>query len=323
MIFLKTVKLIGVAMAGTILSAGAALLTHPPLPDGIFMVPSIGHSKIHPQVPNISYGQISSSQKLDLYKPQGHGPFPVVVYVHGGGFKFGDRKMASSALIGGLIGAGYAVASVDYRLSGEAQFPAAVQDVFSAVAYLKDHSAALELDGLNVAIFGESAGANLAALLGVAYNDSIFRQDVETDNINLKPIAVVAHFPPVDFLQIDTMLESQGCKTKEKHNAADSFESAYLGKPLEEAQKKVTQTNPVTYVTAQSAPFLLQNGDNDCMVGSGQSGLLFTALKRSGVPVQFNQFRGASHGGPQFETAENIRKIISFIHSYRVNAKAV
>lgn len=316
---MNRVKLVGVALAVTMLAAGAALLTHRPGPDGIVMVPSVGHSNIHPKLPNISYGSTSSSQKLDLYKPDGHGPFPVVIYVHGGGFRFGDRTMASSALIGGMIKAGYAVASVDYRLSGEAQFPAAVQDIFSAVAYLKDHSATLDLDTMNVAIFGESAGANLASLVGVAFNDPTFRQDVKTDDIDLKPIAVVAHFPPVDFLQIDTMLETQGCKTRERHNASDSFESVYLGKPLEEARAKVAQTNPVTYVTAQSAPFLIQNGDNDCMVGSGQSGLLVAALKQSGVPVQYDQFPGASHGGSQFETPENIRKIISFIHSHQIS----
>lgn len=224
--------------------------------------------------------------------------------------------MASAAVVKGLLESGYAVASVGYRLSGEKQFPAAVQDVFSAMAYLKNHGQILQIDPRNVAVYGESAGANIASLLGVAFDDPEFRQDINRAGIDLKPIAVVAEFPPIDFLQIDPMLKEQGCQSHTAHNDASSFESVYIGSALENAPQRVRQSNPVSYVTKDAAPFFIQNGDEDCMVGSGQGALLAQALRRFKVPVTYERIPGAAHGGPQFETQQNVQKMVRFLNSH-------
>lgn len=284
------------------------------LPDGVVLVPTVKDVGITPVLADLAYGVDSPAQKFDLYRPEGSGVFPVVVYVHGGGFKFGSRTMASAAVVSGLLDAGYAVASVDYRLSGELIFPGAVRDVFGAVVYLKDHSRSLQVDPENVAVYGESAGANIATLVGVAFGNPSFAGSGITRTHNPRPIAVIAQYPPIDFLQIDPMLAGMGCNVSAKHGELGSFESAYLGAALNSAPALVTQSNPVTYVTSDSAPFFIQNGDNDCVVGSGQSALLVAALKQAGVRVFYEQIPGAGHGGPQYETAANMKKLVSFLN---------
>lgn len=169
------------------------------------------------------------------------------------------------------------------------------------------------MDADRLVIYGESAGANLASLAGTAYDDAVFRRNVADTGLSLKPQAVIAHYPPVDFLQIDPMLKAQGCSSNPNHNDSSSFESAYLGEGLLSVPDKVAQANPALYATAGDPPFFIQNGDADCNVGAGQSALLVSALKEVGVRVTYEQLPGAGHGGPQFETADNIAKIRAFL----------
>lgn len=283
-------------------------------PRGIVTVPSVKQEGIFASVADLAYDHDSDSQKLDLYRPSlGSGPFPVVLYIHGGGFKFGTRTMASAALVKSFLNAGYAVASVDYRLSGEAKFPAAVQDVFSAMAFVKTNAAQYLLDPNSVAVYGESAGANLAALIGTAYSDPVFRKKIADQAISTKPMAVIAHYPPVDFSQIDSMLKAQGCAANTPHNDATSFESAYLGGALPTVLDRVVRANPAKYAAADNPPFFIQNGDADCNVGTKQSSLLQAALTQAGASSVYEVIPGAGHGGPQFETPENIAKIVAFL----------
>ncbi|MDZ5111355.1 alpha/beta hydrolase [Pseudomonas putida] len=289
---------------------------HGPATGGLVAVPSVKDVGINPTLANIAYGNQSASQRMDLYRPEGVKAPPVLIYIHGGGFRFGTREMASAGLVKGFLAAGYAVLSIDYRLSTEARFPAAVQDVFSAMAYVKAHAAELQIDPGHIAIYGESAGANLASLVGVAYDNPLFMPEGEA-GLDLKPMAVIAHYPPVNFLQIDPMLKAQECPGGMEHNAAGSFESLYLGGALPDIPDRVAQADPRTYVTSHAAPFFIQNGDKDCMVGAGQSLLLVHALQRHSVPVHYQQIPGASHGGPQYETPNNISDILAFLDKFR------
>lgn len=294
-----------------ILIAGCSTFA-PHGPKGVVMTPSVKDAGIHPTYAAVPYTSEPSTQVLDLYLPAAGETFPVVVYVHGGGFKFGDRRMVSAALVKGFLEAGYAVASIDYRLSGEATFPAAAQDMFKSIGFLKQHASSLHINPSQLAVFGESAGANLAALAGTAYQSPLFRSALLKD-ADLEPMAVIAQYPPVDFLRIDPMLAAQGCNSSMMHNAANSFESAYIGAPLASAAEKVAQSNPAHYASANSAPFFIQNGDADCNVGAGQSMLLVSALKHAGVPVSYELIHGAAHGGPAFETQDNIKKMVAFL----------
>lgn len=129
---------------------------------------------------DIAYASQSEAQKLDILLPEGEGPFPLVLLVHGGGFKFGDKQMDIVKKMFALTDAGYAVATVNYRLSGEAVFPAAVADVKAAVRFLRANATAYDIDTERFGIWGESAGAYLAVMTAVT-DDTALTGDV-TDN---------------------------------------------------------------------------------------------------------------------------------------------
>jgi predicted alpha/beta-fold hydrolase len=141
----------------------------PPLPQGgkPGVMPS-GMTQVQatPAAKNIAYANASATQTLDIYLPQGDGPFPLVINVHGGGFMMGDKS--NPALTDQLLKAGYAVASVNYRLSGEAKAPAQIEDVKAAVRWLRANAAQYKLNPDKFAAFGQSAGGNLVALLGTS-----------------------------------------------------------------------------------------------------------------------------------------------------------
>lgn len=123
-------------------------------------------STITPTAADVAYAELSEAQKLDLYVPEtGEAPYPLVIYIHGGAFMMGDKAMSANEL-DPLINAGFAVASLNYRLSGEALFPAQVHDVKAAVRWLRANAETYGIDPDNFAAWGASAGGNLVAMLG-------------------------------------------------------------------------------------------------------------------------------------------------------------
>ena len=275
---------------------------------------------VTPTHQDVAYTLTEGTQKLNLYLPAGDGPFPVVLNIHGGGFKFGDRSMVSAALGQALLDAGYAIASVDYRLSGEATFPSAVQDVKAAVRFLRANAAAYKLNPDKIGAFGFSAGGNLASLLGTTGDVAEFDDPaLGNEGVSSRVQAVVDWYGPTDFSQMDAQAKAQGCGTSDqKHGAADSFESLYLGATVSEASELVQKANPISYITPDDPPFLLQKGDQDCTVPVGQSQLLADALQAAALDVQFDLLSGVGHGDsgtPVFERADNVQVVIAFLNT--------
>lgn len=267
---------------------------------------------------NVAYAPASPTQKLDVYLPKGAtGPVPAVIYAHPGGFRFGDKSMASAAIADGILAGGFAFIPINYRLSGEAPFPAAVQDLFAAIEYVKSHAETLGVDPARIVVYGESAGANLASLAGVAYDEPLFRRSLVDPKADLRPQGVIALYPPVDFLQIDGMLEAQGCPAQPMmaHAAAGSMESLYLGAALGNVPDLVRQANPGTYAKPTPPRFLVENGNKDCNVGNGQAPILVDALHKAGAKVEYDVLDGAGHGGLPFESAVNVARIVSFLRT--------
>jgi acetyl esterase/lipase len=277
--------------------------------------PSIRDAGLRPTTAGAPYAGMSATQTLDVYLPShAGGPAPAVIYAHPGGFRFGDKSMAGAAVAKAMLAAGIALVTVDYRLSGEARFPAAVQDLFAAIGYVKAHAQALGVDPDRIVLFGESAGANLAALAGLAHDAPAFRRTLADPGADLRVRGVIALYPPVDFLKIDAMLAAQGCDAGPgRHDAADGMESRYLGAALVDVPDLVRQANPATYATRAAPRFLVENGDKDCAVGSGQAPILVDALERAGAAVEYRRLAGAGHGGPAFESAENVTRLVRFV----------
>jgi acetyl esterase/lipase len=289
----------------------------------MFHIPDLDVSNVKRKYLDIPYASISTSQKLDIFLPEtGEGPFPVLVQIHGGGFEFGDKRdIHLKPFLEGIY-KGYAVVSINYRLSGEAIFPAAVEDVKAAVRWMRANSAAYHFDSNRIAVCGGSAGGNLAAMIGVTGKTAIF------DNPTLGNIefssevqAVVDWFGPMDFLTMDDQLITNEFGHGD-HNEPNSPETRYLGSPIKEIPEKVKLANPATYIHPGIPPFFIQHGKDDFLVPYQQSENFAMEIRKKApeAVVIFELLLNASHGDPKFETTDNMEKVFSFINNYLLNS---
>ncbi len=268
---------------------------------------------------NLSYAHASASQQLDIYLPDtGKGPFPVIISIHGGGFMFGDKQ--DGQLIPMLAGLqqGYAVVSINYRLSHEAIFPAQINDVKAAIRYIKANAATYQLNKQKIALWGGSAGGHLAALAGTTFSKKALEDTTQGNaSENSAVQAVVDWFGPIHFGTMDAQFAASG-KGNANHSSASSPESKLLGSPLAQAANLVSQANAANYINSQTPPFLIQHGKNDPMVPTEQSLYLYEQL----LPVlgkdkvTLSLLDNAGHGGRAFETDANIQLVLQFLNKH-------
>jgi acetyl esterase/lipase len=255
-----------------------------PRPEGV-RVPE--GTAVHRDLAYVSDGH--PRQKLDLYVPDADGPVPLIVYIHGGAFRMGDKGDRPPLE---YVAEGYALAAMNYRLSQHALFPAQIEDCKAAVRWLRAHAHGYGLDPDRFAAGGVSAGGHLAAMVGTAGHERAFDVGAHLE-VSSRVQAVVDFFGPTDFLQMDAHRLPGGMV----HDAPESPESELVGGPIQEHPERVARANPVTYVTAEAPPFLIIHGDRDPLVPHHQSVLLADALRRAGVPVTFYTVPGGGHGG--------------------------
>jgi acetyl esterase/lipase len=228
------------------------------------------------------------SLQLDLYLPgTGEGPFPVIVWVHGGAWRRGDRLNPPSLT---MVRHGYATVSVAYRLSGEAIFPAQIHDCKAAVRWVRANAGRYNLDPAHVGAWGASAGGHLVALLGVSAGVPELEGDLGNLDRSSAVDAVCDWFGPSDFLHMN---DRPGAMD---HDAPDSPESQLIGAPIRSRPDLVARANPITYVTPEAAPFLLMHGTADDVVLPNQSAMLHAALVAAGVPATLVNLGGLGHG---------------------------
>jgi len=232
-------------------------------------------------------------QKLDLYLPEkADGPLPLVIWVHGGGWQNGSKE-GCPPLRQGFLQRGYAVASLDYRLSGDAIFPAQIEDCKAAIRYLRVHAKEYGLNADRFGVWGSSAGGHLVALLGTSGDEKAF--DVGPNlGASSRVQAVCDCYGPTDLTQMDSHAVAG---TRLKHNDPKSPEACLIGGPIQENREKAARANPITYATTNALPpFLIMHGDVDPIVPFYQSELLFDALKKAGGTVRLHCIKGAGHG---------------------------
>jgi acetyl esterase/lipase len=276
-------------------------------------------ASVIPTYTDLAYAPVSAAQKLDLYIPTtGNGPFPVVVMVHGGGFMMGDKADgAGLAGVDQLLAAGYAVASINYRLSGEAKYPAQINDTKAAVRFLRANAAKYNLNPDKFGTWGASAGGNLVSLLGTTCGVSELEgADLGNADQSSCVQAVVDWFGPIDFLAMDEQFAGTSCP--QNHNDASSPESQLVGAPIQTVPDLVYTTNPMNYITTDDAPFLIQNGSADCNIPPVQGKNLADALSLviGEDNVSYTLIDGAGHGGAQFSAAENLALVINFLDKH-------
>lgn len=226
---------------------------------------------------------------LDLYqipsKPK-DAPRPLIVFVHGGSWLQGDARHAAGfddfpALLASLAAKNYVVASVNYRLAHEAHFPAPVQDVKSAVRWLRTRAADYNIDTTRVMIWGAGAGGEIAALVGASCGVNVL--EPAADQGSKAPLAsdcvqgVIDWAGPVDLASWDSSMgRAAGTETPL---------GAYLGcEPADCAPGMVKTASPLSYLEATTPPFLIQHGEADAVVPVTQSRTLYDALQALHVP---------------------------------------
>jgi acetyl esterase/lipase len=254
--------------------------------------------------------------KLDLYIPNGAtSATPLIIWIHGGGWAAGDKAFdPQNPYQLRYAQNGYAVASINYRVSGTAIFPAQIHDCKAAVRWLRANASQYNLDPTRFGAWGSSAGGHLAALLGTS-NDVTDLEGTVGGNLQYssRVQAVADWFGPTDFLQMDAQTVAQGCGGG-SHNGASSPESLFVGCPIQTCPATVQRANPMSYVSPDDPPFFIQHGTVDCTVPTGQSQIFQTLLQSSGNDSSINLVQGAGHGGVPFSAESNLLLVDNFFN---------
>ncbi len=257
---------------------------------------------------NVEYANVAGeSLLLDLYLPSaGGGPYPVVVWIHGGGWAHGSKEGVSDVLP--ALSSGMAIASINYRLLPGWGFADQVYDCKGAVRFLRAHAATYNLDPARIAAFGRSAGGYHAAMLGVSGDVPELEGDVGGNlSFSSAVMAVAEHAGVADFFTLPTQLTMPG-----------SAPSDFLGLDLMDVIENrsnpayadevawVELASPVTHASGNDPPFNIAHGADDSLVDPAQSQLMYDTLIAAGVEAELHIVPGAPHGLPPETFAESI-----------------
>jgi acetyl esterase/lipase len=253
------------------------------------------------------YSRVGGSARLaDLYIPAAtSGPLSTVLWLHGGGWRFGDRRLAPD-LRAFAQRSKLAVVSIDYRLSDEAKFPAPVEDVKTAVRWVRSVAGEFGLDGDRIGLWGSSAGGHLAACAALSSENQFVGE--EHSDFSSAVQAVVDGYGPTNFGRIDadrasmptsvsgTDAESLAIGHVLPAGDPDSFESRLLGTPVSSSPREVDLADPVRYVKRGAPPFLILHGEADALIPCQQSRYLFDALSNAGNEATLVLVENLKHG---------------------------
>lgn len=230
---------------------------------------------------DILYGWAGGEElRLDVSVPDGPGPFPAVILVHGGGWTSGDKsggplKTFMVPMQAPLAAAGYAYFSINYRLAPKHPHPAALEDVQTAIRWVKAHAAHYHLDPHRIALAGDSSGAQLAALAAVQADDAT------------RVAAVVCFYGPFDLV---TNIVQRGIFSTNLQ--------ALIGRQTldDETRRQLAAVSPFNFVKPGLPPFLLVHGTNDATVAFAQSTAMLARLQAAQVKSQLIPIKGGRHG---------------------------
>ena len=247
---------------------------------------------------------------LDLYLPsQGnarghatdHSGTPCIVFVHGGGWKGGDKKSAK-ANAAWLVEHGFAVASINYRLTDVAQWPAQINDCYEAVRWVREHSSKYGIDPDRIGAFGTSAGAHLAALMGT-------RRYPGEETVSSRVHAVCDWFGPSELMSMPPNNVGDG---RTAHDVAQSNGAKLLGATVREVPELAADASAIDHVSRNAAAFLIMHGDQDTGVPISQSTRLHRKLLSAGAFSELHVVEGGKHGGALFRTEDIRQRVLDF-----------
>ena len=251
------------------------------------------------------YSRVGGVDRLvDVYLPGGlNSPPPVVLWLHGGGWRFGDRRLAPD-LAHFAQQSRLAVVSIDYRLSDEAKFPAPIEDVKTAVRWIRTVASKFGFNGERIGLWGSSAGGHLAACAALSCGDAFLTG--EHAGYSSAVQAVVDGYGPTNFARIEAARASPPSLGTDADNLVigrvlpaghpDSFESRFLGTPVSTSPAQVELADPVHYMRSGAPPFLILHGEADALIPPIQSRYLFDSLTAAGNEAVLVLFQNLKHG---------------------------
>ena len=244
------------------------------------------------------------SLKLDLHMPKAKNP-PLVVYVHGGAWRAGSK---SDVPIAGLLDHGFAIASVDYRLSTQARFPAQIHDIKAAIRFLRANASSFAINAERIAIIGSSAGGHLAALAGVTSGNAELEGRVGGHLGQSSAVSAI-----VSFYGASNLESILGQSTEFGLGVRIPALKLLLGDLPEKAPAIARLASPVAHLDKSDPPLLLLHGDADPQMPPAQSEEFAKAYAARGLSVKLITMPGAKHGGAEFYDDERLKLVAAFL----------
>jgi len=262
-----------------------------------------------PTVSDIPYAVVDGRELgLDLYMPQGVDNPPLLVWIHGGRWL---RNTKEDVYTLALVQEGFAVASIDFRLSIEATFPAQIHDIKAAIRFLRANAAKYGYDAARIGIHGRSSGGHLTALVGVTNGNKEFEGNLGNHLDQSSDVQVaVSYFGASNLTSILDQSTPFGVGKRAPALAL------LLGGPVEERMELAKLASPVFYVDDTDPPLLLLHGDQDPQMPINQAHELHGLYKERGLPVQFEVVHGAAHGTPEFFDPKRTAVVAAFLKEH-------
>ncbi|MFG0296823.1 MAG: alpha/beta hydrolase fold domain-containing protein [Maioricimonas sp. JB045] len=248
------------------------------------------------------------SLKLDLYLPATNGQPPLIIWIHGGAWRAGSK---SNMPLGWLVENGCAVASVDYRLSPVARFPAQIHDCKAAIRFLRARQSDYGYDARRIAVAGSSAGGHLAALVGITNGNEELEGTVGTHPDESSDVAaIIDWYGPTDFMTILQQSTPHGLSVRVPAL------KLLIGDRPENVPELARLASPVFHVDRNDPPLLILHGDQDPQVPINQSHELHARFRQHDLPVQFEVVHGGAHGGELFFDAPRRKLVEDFLDKH-------
>jgi acetyl esterase/lipase len=256
-----------------------------------------GGGRLYRHVP---YAEVLGFRPLmmDVAVPEGDGPHPLIVYIHGGAWRLGSPYITNPQyrrmdFLGHFHRAGFAVASVAYRFTKEAAFPAQLHDCKASIRYLRKHASAFKIDPARIGVIGDSAGGHLATMVALTGKQKSLEGKVGVKSGSSAVSCAVNWFGPTNFLTMQKQKEK--LPSLGNTNDPESPESWLLGGPIMKRKDEARAASPVNHAKKGTPPILLQYGDKDRLVPFEQGEELYKALKVKGCDVTLQRVVGADH----------------------------
>lgn len=263
-------------------------------------------------------GSKNPRQMLDLIQPKekGEKPLPLIVFVHGGAWKSGSKDRGVSQLAPFVKSGEFVGATINYRLTSEARWPAQIHDCKAAIRFLRGKAKEFGIDPTKIAVWGTSAGGHLVSMLGTSGGVKELEGDLGIyDDQSSRVTCVVNYFGPSNFLTMVEQKSSVDRSAKKKYP-----EALLIGGPVQDLEKAARQASPVTWVSKNDPPFLTVHGTKDLVVPFAQGKEIHQKLTKAGLDSRFLPVEGAGHG---FKDPKVDKALKSFLDQHLRGGKGV